>query len=199
MSVESKITPMVLEKFRELAASFDDELIDKDVSEREATRLLSATHVELSQIREEYRELTYQAQNSTDDDKEAKEAELAQLEKIMLSLIEQQQQLQLLSRAQHEESKQNGHMGQADDAAERAMLAQMLNEEQTKRQNLVGQYQEALSIAGPGEKGEQYRRLISKCVGTEVESMDENIDNLLEQLLDDQGGVRNELHAEPLL
>jgi transcription factor MBP1 len=199
MSVESKITPLVLEKFRELAASFDDELIDKDVSEKEANRLLTATHVELSQIREQYRDLSFQAQHKKEDDKEQKSNQLAQLERSILSLIEQQQQLQLLSRAQHEESKHNGHMIQGDDLSERAMLAGILNEEQTKRQKLVGQYQEALSIAGPGEKGEQYRRLISKCVGTEVESMDENIDHLLEQLIDDQGGIRNELHAEPLI
>lgn len=197
MSVESKITPLVLEKFRELASSFDDELIDKDVSEKEANRLLNATHVELAQIREEYHEISYNVPMK-DDDREQNIANLGQLDNLITSLIEQQQQLQLLSRSQHEESKQNGHMNQGDDLGDRAILAQLLNEEQNKRQKLVGQYKEALSVAGPGEKGEQYRRLISKCVGAEVESMDENIDNLLEQLIDDQGSARSEFHGEPL-
>ena len=197
MSVESKITPLVLEKFRELAASFDDELVEKDKSEKEANRLLADTHAEVAHIREEYQELSYRIPKKNDD-QEQNIAHLSKLDNQITSIIEQQQQLQLLSRSQHEESKQNGHVPQADDLTERATLARLLNEEQNKRQKLVSQYKEGLSIAGPGEKGEQYRRLISKCVGTEVESMDENIDNLLEQLMDDQGGVGNELHIEAL-
>jgi len=193
MSVESKITPLVLEKFRELAASFDDELIDKDQSEKEAKRLLNTTHVELAQIRNDLQEFSYPR---SEKDEQQNIEQLAQLDQNVTSLIEQQQQLQLFARSQHEESKQNGHMSQGDDIAERAMLARMLNEQQNKRQKLVGQYKDALSMAGAGEKGEQYRRLISKCVDTDAENID--VDNMLEQLVDDQGGVQNELHDEPM-
>lgn len=197
ISIDSKITPLVLEKFRELAQSFDDELQDKIESEKEANRLLLTTHDELTQIRHQTIEYDYLQDQDSGDVEQAK-AKYAQLDKSVLSLIEQQQHLELLARSQHEEGRQNGHSSQVDDVAERAMLARILDEEQHKRQKLVVQYMDALAMAGAGEKGEQYRRLISKCVDTEVDSMDENIDSLLEQLLDDQGGLKNEIHAEPL-
>jgi transcription factor MBP1 len=197
MSVESKVTPLIVEKFRELAASFDEELMDRDISEKEANRLLQTTKDELSQIREEYKALTLRP-NKKDEDQDQNKAKLLQLDKNVTSLIEQQQQIRLLARAQHEEGKTNGHLNQGDDLHERASLARILNEEQTKRQNLVSQYKEALSIAGQGEKGDQYRRLISKCVGTDVDDVDENVDHLLQQLVDDHGGLQNELHAEPV-
>jgi transcription factor MBP1 len=195
LSIESKITPLMLEKFRELAASFDDELIDKDESEKEAKRLLDTTHVELAQIREQLIEVGYSEHKDVGNTDQEK-AQYSQLDTAVVSLIEQQQQMQLFARAQHEESKQNGHISQGDDdLAERAALARMLSEEQNKRQKLVGEYKDALSMAGAGEKGEQYRRLISKCIDHDVETMDENIDSLLEQILDDQGGLQNEIHA----
>lgn len=185
LSIESKITPLMLEKFRELAESFDDELIDKDESEREATRLLNSTNAELAQIREQLIQISYSEHKDTGNAEQNK-AQYSQLDSAVVSLIEQQQQMQLFARAQHEESKQNGHASQNDDIVERATLARILNEEQSKRQKLVGEYKDALSMVGAGEKGEQYRRLISKCVETEVDTMDENVDSLLEQLLDDQ-------------
>jgi len=198
LSIESKITPLMLDKFRELAASFDDELIDKDESEKEAKRLLDTTHVELTQIRDQLVEMGYSEHKDIGNTTQNK-AQYSQLDTAVLSLIEQQQHMQLFARAQHEESKQNGHVSQGDDdIAERAMLARILNEEQNKRQNLVGEYKDALSMAGAGEKGELYRRLISKCIGSEIDLMDENIDGLLEQILDDQTGAKSEIHAEPL-
>ena len=198
MSVESKITPLMLEKFQDLARSFDEELMDKDDSEKEARRILNTTHIELGTIREQILDL-----GIAEDDPETEEqtkAQLARVEQMVTSLIEQQQQIQLLSRAQHEESKTNGHMMQSDDEiGERAMQAKMLNEEQNRRQLLVGDYRDALSMAGAGEKGELYRRLISKCVDTPVESMDENLDSLIEQLMEDQGGIESETRdADPL-
>ncbi|KAH8599202.1 hypothetical protein B0O99DRAFT_504969 [Bisporella sp. PMI_857] len=197
ISVDSKITPLIIEKFRELAQSFDDELQDKMESEKEANRLLITTNDELSQVRHQTMEYDY-LQLQEGGDSEGNKAKYAQLDQAVISLIEQQQQMQLRARVQDEERKQNGHISQTDEVTERAMLARMLNEEQAKRQTLVAQYKDALSMAGAGEKGEQYRRLISKCVDTDVDTMDENINSLLEQLQDDQGGLRTEVHAEPL-
>jgi ankyrin repeat protein len=181
MSIESKVTPLVLEKFHELARSFDEELKEKEESEKEARRILLATHDELEAIRVQILDITYH-----DDPPEVHEQKLqhlAHLEKVVTSLIEEQQQIQLLARTQHEESKQNGHMSTGDDdLAERLLLAREVNKQQEKRKMLVEKYRDALAMAGAGENGEKYRRLISKCVDQDVETMDENLDSLIDQL-----------------
>ena len=72
------------------------------------------------------------------------------------------------------------------------MLAKMLQEEENKRKNNVAKYSDALSKAGAGEKGDQYRKLLSLSLGAEVEHMDENIDTLLQQLAEDEDGQEGE-------
>ncbi|KAH8808009.1 hypothetical protein F5884DRAFT_704424 [Xylogone sp. PMI_703] len=182
MSVESKITPMVLEKFQALARSFDEELIDKDNSEKEAKRILNSTQLELATIREQIQNLGTTGEDEAADAVEA--AQLATLEAEMTSLIEQRQQIELLGLVEQEEAKMNGHVAD-DNPEERLRLAQILNEEQTNRQNLVQQYKNALSMAGAGEKGEKYRRIVSHCVGTD-ELMNQDLNDLIEQLEADQ-------------
>jgi hypothetical protein len=110
------------------------------------------------------------------------------VEDAVTSLVEQQQKIQLQILIQQEENKQNGFVpsSQEDDFEERAMLAKMLLDEQTKRQDLVKAYVEGLAKAGAGEKGEKYKLLISKCVETDFESVDDNLDSLLEQLKEDK-------------
>ncbi|TAQ83338.1 hypothetical protein B7494_g8339 [Chlorociboria aeruginascens] len=191
MSVASKITPLMLEKFQDLAYSFDDELVDKDHSEKEAKRILNSTHIELATIREQILDLGIMEDN---DRVEAEnKAQLAHIEHLVTSLIEHQQQIQLLSRTQLEENQANGHMSNDDDVAERLSYSKQLNEELANRKQLVGQYRQALSMAGAGEKGEVYRRLISSCVDSEVDLMDENLDNLIEQLVEDQKDREGEI------
>lgn len=181
MSIESKVTPLVLEKFHELANSFDEELKEKEESEKEARRILLATHDELDAIRVQILDITYH--DDHEDVHEQKLQHLAHLEKVVTGVLEQQQQIQLLARTQHEESKQNGHMSQGeDDIAERLTLARQLCEEQEKRKKLIVQYRDAMAMAGAGENGEKYRRLISKCVDQDVETMDDNLDSLILQL-----------------
>lgn len=191
MSIESSIAPLMMEKFQNLANSFDDELVEKETSEREARRILKSTHQELESSKAQIKEISY-LKESPDAIAKAKE-QLAHVEKAVTMLIEQQQSLQLQFRSQQEELKSNGHtMSGEDDVAERVMLAKMLEDEKNKRQKLVVQYRDALSLAGAGEKGDQYRRLISKCTGELVEHMDENIDVLLHSLTEEEAGQESE-------
>lgn len=192
MSVEQKVAPLMLQKFQELANSFDEELIEKDNSENEARRIVNSTQVELSMLREQVLDLGFQEEDQ--EAQAAKKKELVQLEQLTTSLIEQQQQMQLLSRANQEESKSNGHLTGEDDMAERAVLAKLLNEEQNKRQNLVLQYREALSMAGGlGEKGDLYKRLLAMCAPTNEEMTPENMDILIEQMSEEQKGLDREI------
>ena len=181
MSIEAKVTPLVLEKFHELAKSFDEELKEKEESEKEARRILNATHDELEAIRVQILDITY-----GDDRPEVHESKLrhlAHLEKVVTGLLEQQQQIQLLARTQLEESKQNGHISQGDDdIEERLILARQLCEEQEKRKKLVVEHRDGLAMAGAGENGEKLRRLVSNCVGQDVDTMDDKLDTVIEQL-----------------
>jgi hypothetical protein len=197
MSIENKITPLVLDKFRELAASFDEELNQQFEAEKNAKMILNKTQMELAQLRDEILELGYRA-----EDPETEQANINELErtkKLVTSLVEQQQKVQLQVLVQREETKQNGHVpqGDEDDMAERLMLAKTLLDEQAKRQNLVEAYVDGLAKAGAGEKGEKYKRLISKCVDTDFENMDENLDSLLEQLKEDKAARMAEVIDNP--
>lgn len=183
MSIESKITPAVLEKFQDLAKSFDEELIDRGHSEREAKRILNSTHVELAIIREQLIDIGYQ-EHSAEGQTNAEIAEFEHLQATVTSLIEQQQHMQLLDLVQQEKSMANGHANN-NSPEEKLMLAQKLNDEQAKRQKLVSEYSLALAMAG-GENGEAYRKLIAKCVGVDIDTIDEGLDGLLEQLEADQ-------------
>lgn len=191
MSIESRIAPMMLEKLQGLANSFDDELVEKETSEKEARRILTSTKQELEATKVMSAEMALQKENP---DTIAQSMEnLAYMEKKVTGIIEQQQKLQLRVHAQHEEQKSNGHISSGeDDIGERVMLAKMLQEEENKRKNNVAKYSDALSKAGAGEKGDQYRKLLSLSLGAEVEHMDENIDTLLQQLAEDEDGQEGE-------
>jgi transcription factor MBP1 len=191
MSIESTIKPLMLEKFQDLARSFDEELVEKETSEKEARRILQSTHQELAAMNTQILEISCH-QESPETAAQGNQ-QLEQIEKMVTSLIEQQQKLNLWGKIQREEAKMNGHMMTSDDdIAERAMLAQRLITEQNKRQKLAVQYRDALSDAGAGERGELYRRLIRKALGTDIEMMDDNMDNLIEQLKEDQRGREGE-------
>ncbi|KAI9055782.1 hypothetical protein LZ554_000723 [Drepanopeziza brunnea f. sp. 'monogermtubi'] len=192
MSIESTIAPLMMERFQNLANSFDDELVEKETSEREARRILKSTRQELESSKAQIKEILFHKE-SPDVMAKAKE-QLTHVEKAVTMLIEQQQSIQLQFRSQQEECKSNGHtMSSEDDIGERVMLAKMLDGERKKRQKLVVQYRDALSVAGAGEKGDQYRRLLAKCLGEDVEHMDENIDVLVHTLTEEEAGQEGEI------
>ena len=193
MSIESKITPLMLEKFQDLARSFDDELIEKETSEKEARRILNSTHAELAAMNEQILEIGYHRELA--EERADSTAQLARIEKSITSLIEQQQQLRLLSLCQHEESKTNGHiMSGEDDLDERIMLAKMLAEEKDKRHGLISDYRDALAVAGAGEKGESYKKLIVKALfgGQDPSTVELDIDNVLAELTAEKLGQEGE-------
>jgi hypothetical protein len=181
MSIESKVAPLVLEKLQQLANSFDEELKEADESEKEARRLLNTSQDEYEAIRIKILDITYH--HDQPDIHQEKLQRLAELENVVTDLLEQQQQIQLLSRTQLEENKQNGHMSQgSDDIGERLKLARQLVEEQEKRKNLVLAYRDARARVGAGENVEKYRTLVHKAVDQDVDTMDDNLDTLVEQL-----------------
>ncbi|OWO99436.1 hypothetical protein B2J93_3877 [Marssonina coronariae] len=194
MSIENRVTSIMLEKFSHLANSFDDELIEKETSEREARRILKSTIQELESSRHQIQEIVYLGESS-EVAAQSKE-QLAQVEQAVTALIEKQQQIRLWSHSQLQESSSNGHlMTSEDDVEEQIRLAKALDEEVNKRGSWVVKFRDALSVAGAGEKGDQYRRLLSKCLGEDAENMDENIDILVKSLNEEEHGQDGETVA----
>lgn len=186
MTVESKITPLVVEKFQQLAQSFDDELVDKDKSEKEAKRILKQTELERAQIRER---MTMLEGNEEDEDERIREeAEIARLRNSMISLVEQQQQFHLGRNVQQQESMVNGVNGMHDDSVEvRVNFFNQLQDQQLRRKALVEEYVDALGMAGMGEKGEMYRKLTARVLGMSEEEVDGQLDGLLVALEESKG------------
>jgi ankyrin repeat protein len=56
-TVHSRVAPLVLQKFQDLAQSYDDELKEKDEAEREARRILLNTQAELANLRAQIADL----------------------------------------------------------------------------------------------------------------------------------------------
>jgi len=183
MTVESKVTPLILEKFHDLAKSFDDELVDRDHSEKEAKRILNSTHIELATIREQILDLG--AAEEEDSVLLREQAQLMHAQQAIISLVEQQQQLRLAASVMREEAMMNGHSDNDGHELKLELYAH-LEEQQRKRVRLVEEYSKALSMAGMGEKGEMYRKLTTKCLGLKEDEVDGQLDSLISVLEEDR-------------
>jgi transcription factor MBP1 len=199
MTMEQKVTPLMLEKFQDLAKSFDEELIDRDHSEKEAKRILNSTLIELATIREQI--LALSAAEEDDSVRANEESQLQHAQASIISLIEQQQQLRLAASIHHEDSMMNGHLDDDDadsdlEHEQKMELYGRLEEEQRKRLELVEEYVGALGMAGMGEKGELYRNLTTRCLGLKGGEVDEQIDGLIAVLEEDR---MDEVGRDPIL
>lgn len=189
ISIEQKIAPTMLEKFRDLAGSFDDELLEKDHSAKDSRRILNGVLAELETVREQNLALS-QSDRDTTTDPEHK-SKLQQKLRDVTSLIEQQQQIRLQARIQNGQATTNGQGSHSEQ--EKLALALQMSQEQKKRVELVDMYKDALSVAGVSEEGEAYKKLISKCTGTEMSVIDENLDSLVDSLEEDWHGKEGEV------
>ncbi|KFY49801.1 hypothetical protein V496_09793 [Pseudogymnoascus sp. VKM F-4515 (FW-2607)] len=184
-SVSMKLMPLMAEKFMDLARSFDEELLDRENSEREAKRILQSSQVELATIQRQIHEL-----GNVEEDDSAVQNEVNQLahaQQRVVSLVEQQQAIMLGAGAAQEESMANGNGHEEGGVEGLAELLRALLEEQGRRQGLVTEYAGAMADVGMGEKGGMYRKLTAKCLGLSEEEVDERLDGLLGVLEEDGG------------
>lgn len=194
MSIQSKVSAQIQQKLQELAQSYDEELIDKEHSEKEAKRILNSTIIELTTVREQINEWSHMSGEMEHDARMA--VELEHLQARVDDILERQQELNLRMLLKDTANPSlNGHetddMNSDAEFAERIRLARQLAEQQSRRQTLVLGYREALARQGAGEKAESYRRLIGRCLdltGKEIESLDDNAESLIEQLEESHGG-----------
>jgi transcription factor MBP1 len=182
-SITSTITPLLLSKFTALAASFDEELGERDSSEREARRILNSTHLELASIREQILDLGAEDDSGDVIEREASEfealrSELRELVRLRYDLSSSHQQQGPNGHGLGFEG-QNGGDGQGLGEQEKLQLVLQLREELKRREELIEEYVNATSAAGMGEKGELYRRVVTMCLGLGEEEVDREIDGLV--------------------
>ncbi|KAA8564885.1 hypothetical protein MFRU_008g02710 [Monilinia fructicola] len=197
MSLKNNAEPILLERLHALACSFDEELAEKENAEADSKRILEGVRMELAGVREQARLLV--EEDEGEENLIAAKAHLVGLQERVQSLVERQQQLLLLSRTQHEGSKINGHGGgqangntDGNEEDERIQLAQQLHEEIARRKALVGEYIGALGVAGGGDEGELYKKVIVRDLGMDEGEgglSDEGLDALIANLEEERGGV----------
>ncbi|APA07474.1 hypothetical protein sscle_03g022440 [Sclerotinia sclerotiorum 1980 UF-70] len=198
MTLKNNAEPILLERLHALACSFDEELAEKENAEADSKRILEGVRMELAGVREQARHLA--GEEEGEENAIAAKAHLVGLQERVQSLVERQQQLLLLSRTQHEGSKINGHGGGQvngtgdleDGDNDRILAAQQLHEEIQRRKALVGEYIGALGVAGGGDEGELYKRVIVRDLGVDEGEgglSDEGLDALIANLEEERGGV----------
>ena len=196
-TVSSKVTPLVIQKFQDLAKSFDEELRERENSEKEARRILSQSQAELAAVQRAIEEFGESAEDRTGAKNEVNQ--LGRAQATVISLVEQQQAILLQLKiaeaealAEADVGPENGEQMEldgVDDVEEYCRLLDELRAEQMKRTKLVGEYTAALADRGVGEKADMYRKLTAKCLGLDEQEVDERIDGLLEVLEEENDGA----------
>ncbi|KND88435.1 Cell division cycle-like protein res1/sct1 [Tolypocladium ophioglossoides CBS 100239] len=183
-TVQSRISPLIMEKFQDLAKSYDDEWHEKDVAEAEARRILSNTQAELNVARQQISEPEAQMEPDDVAAKIMSEANLAKHQ--VLSLITHQNRLHIHQAVDGEFSRANGEQQpqqQDEPYDERLGLARQLSQMLAAQRQAETEYVEALSMVGVGDKIEKYRKLLKRCLDPkDGESLDTNLDSLIDMM-----------------
>ncbi|KEZ40658.1 hypothetical protein SAPIO_CDS8585 [Scedosporium apiospermum] len=186
-TVHSRISPLIFDKIQDLAQSFDEEWAEKDTAEKEARQILANNQMELSVVTQEIAELEAQLEAEDVANRISSEANRAKYD--VLSLISHQNRLQVQAAVDQEISMTNGDV--ADEPYEVKLgLARDLSTLLKELRQSESEYVEALGMVGTGEKIEQYRRLLKKCLDpTDAETLDSNLDSLIEMMEEDKDVV----------
>jgi transcription factor MBP1 len=179
-SVASRITPLILEKFQDLARNYEEEYREKTEAESEARRILLNTEAELTVARQQIADLEHQLDSDDVASKIINEANLAKHQ--VLSLITHQNRLHVQSEVDQELSMMNGDVTEGS-YEDRLSLARQLVQTLEEQRQAEAEYVDALSMIGTGDKIEKYRRLLKKCLDPkDADSLDANLDSLIDMM-----------------
>ncbi|PHH82129.1 hypothetical protein CDD82_6887 [Ophiocordyceps australis] len=212
-TIHSRVAPLILEKFNELAKIYDEEWQEKESAEMEARRLLANTQAELANSRRHVTNIEAQLEPDEVATKTLNEANLAKHQ--VLSLIEYQNK-QLIHQAVDDqlaqladadggrnnndsEQQSDSGIGYEDHLALARELQRVLGEQRQEEMDYV----EALSLVGVGDRIDRYRHLLRHCLDTkDSESLDGNLDTMIEMMEEecdvDEGDIVFKPTTEPL-
>ncbi|KEY72147.1 hypothetical protein S7711_00157 [Stachybotrys chartarum IBT 7711] len=180
--VQSRITPLILEKFQDLAKRYDEEWQEREMAEIEARRILNNTQADLASVLQQIGEVQAMLEP---DEVAAKVINDANLVKhSVLSLFSARARLGVQESVDAELNRANGDAG-ADKTQyeDRLALAQRLSQLLVEQRQVENDYVEALSLMGVGDKIDKYRKLLKRCLDPkEGESLDHNLDSLIDMM-----------------
>ncbi|KAM0809199.1 putative HTH APSES-type domain-containing protein [Seiridium cardinale] len=182
-TVQNKITPLVLEKFQDLARSYDEEWKEKNDAEVEARRILGKTQNELAIVGQEIAALEARLEPEQDAAKAVGDATMAQHQ--VLDLLAAQGRYLINANVQQQLSLANGDSASSDDdnPEVRIQLANELREALAEQRKIEREYVDALGLSGTGENIDKYRELLKQCLDrTDAENLDANLDDLIEMM-----------------
>ncbi|KAI0179419.1 ANK-repeat protein MBP1 [Hypoxylon sp. FL1284] len=198
-TVQNKITPLVLEKFQDLAHNYDEEWKEKNEAEVEARRILGNNQNELAIVRQQVGELDGQLESPEAASKAVGDATM--LRQQILSLLATQSHYHVQSAVEKSLSMTNGDS--ADDPGDdRLKLAQELKETIAEQRRAEKEYVDALGVSGTGEKIDKYRRLLVECLDQDAaENLDSNLDHVIEMMEEERSEVPPVLpgQGEPMM
>jgi chromosome segregation ATPase len=185
-TVQSRIAPLVIAKFNELAQNYEDELGEKDAAERDAQRILANTQAELAAARAGIAELESRA----DPDEVAAKVsqEVDKLRQQAASFVTHQSRICIRAQVDDElANSANGDDAQGDDTPEdRLQLAAELQNLLHEQRQAEMEYIDARAAVGTGERIDKYRRLLRSCLGPDDQDMlDANLDDLIKMMEED--------------
>jgi len=185
-TVHSRITPLVLEKFQDLAQSYEREFKEKDEAEREARRIVLNTQAELANLRAAIADL--EAVAEPDDIAANVAADAAVLRKQVLAYVTHQNRIAAQDAVEQElgmtiNGDNSAAAGNDDSVEERLRLAAELQSLLREQRMAEVDYVEARGMLGTGENIDKYRRLLKSCLGPDDQDMlDANLDDLIKMM-----------------
>jgi ankyrin repeat protein len=209
-TVQSRITPLVLQKFQDLAQSYENELDEKEEAEKEARRILLNTQAELANLRTSIADL--ESRLEADEAAAKTEAEAASTAEKVLAYLTHQNRIAVQDAVAKELATVNGDAskdnntpnGQPSDTSstadnntsstttkdtdpeERLRLATDLRALLHAQRRAEREYVEARGLTGTGEKIEKYLRLLKACLPPEDQEMlDENLEDMIRMMEDE--------------
>ncbi|KAI0454969.1 ANK-repeat protein MBP1 [Xylaria acuta] len=198
-TVQNRITPLVLEKFQNLAHNYEEEWKEKIEAENEARRLLGNTQNELSAVRQHIADLEAGLEPPEEAAKAVNDSSIAQEQ--VLSLLASQSRYHIQTYVEQSLAFMNGDQGE-DSYEDRLRLAHELNELLRKQREAEQEYVNALGHSGTGEKIDKYRRLLKQCLDRQdAENLDTNLDDLIDMMEEErsEGAVAIPDQGEPMM
>ncbi|KAM7196222.1 cell division cycle-related protein res2/pct1 [Rhypophila sp. PSN 637] len=191
-TVHSRITPLVVEKFHDLAQSFDAEYKEKDDAEKEARQILQNTQNDLANLQATVADL--ESRLEADEAAAKTEFEAEEVRKKVVAYVTHQNRLAVQQAVQHEismfmngDDKSQNQQSQDDNSYEnRHKLAMQLHHILQEQRSAEAEYVEARGMIGTGEKIDKYRHLLKSCLPPEdQEALDENLEDMIQMMQDE--------------
>ncbi|KAH0551628.1 hypothetical protein GP486_007155 [Trichoglossum hirsutum] len=206
MAVSQKLAPLIMQETEKLASAYDGELIDRERDLHDANRLLENNKSELRMTRQKLSEMSTFLEGDGHVS-EAEVEELRQLEQKLESAIEISQGDHLQRLVENQEADPSCNLQQTgeemwisttDDLLDKLKTVTLLLKEKDKRRALISEIVQHASMAGMGERHNDYKRLISKCIDMEAEDVEGALPELLAFLEVDKDGTDVELGQGPI-